>query len=105
MNESNSYPPAAHLSDRSKKIWASVVPSTGKLPPRLALVTTALEALDRADGARKILDDEGVVVTPPNGKMAHAHPAIRIEKDSRAQFLKAWSQLKLHWDRPDLKAS
>ena len=102
MHESTKYPPPEHLSDRSKALWAAVVPATGKLPPRLALVQTALEALDRAEGARRILDAEGVTVSLPNGKMPHVHPAVKIEKESRAQFLKAWGKLNLHWDRCDL---
>lgn len=67
-------------------------------PGRLALIQAGLEALDRADQARCQLDAEGLTVAPADGKgMPHPHPLVRVERDSRAQFMAAWSALRLGW--------
>jgi hypothetical protein len=63
------------------------------------LVEQALRALDRADEAAAIVTAEGMVVGG-TGKMAHCHPLLRIEKESRSLFSKLWGLLNLHWDNP-----
>ncbi|MDI7245859.1 MAG: hypothetical protein QME92_00055 [Bacillota bacterium] len=98
--------PPAHLSERSKALWRQVVPDRAKSPGRLALLQTALEALDRADQARQVLDREGLFTTTPGSGVTHVHPAARIEREARALFLRAWTELGLEWDavvdgRPD----
>ena len=67
-------------------------------PGRIALMQTALEALDRADQARELLSREGITTTTTSTGAVHIHPAVRIEKDSRALFARIWSQLELGWD-------
>ena len=90
----------AHLSDKSKKIWKSVVPSDGKTLPRQTLILAALESLDRADAARAIIDKEGMLLLPGEGQrgIAHCHPLLKVEKDSRALFAKLWVQMHMQYE-------
>lgn len=62
------------------------------------LLQVALEALDRADQARAIVDREGLTTTTETTGAVHVHPALKIEKDARADFMRAWDKLFLHWD-------
>jgi phage terminase small subunit len=92
MSDGNERPePPEHLTERSKELWresqAERQWSTGKL----TLLAQALESLDRADMAAEIVRREGIVIT--GGKMPHAHPATKIEKDARSQFAMIWKEL------------
>ena len=93
------YTPPNHLSDHAAELWRSVVPSSVSTPSRRAMGLSALESLDRADQARKLVDAEGIVVHLPGGKMAHSHPSLKIESENRALFLRTWARLNLHWER------
>ena len=87
----------AHLSDRAKAIWRSVLKS-GRSRQRLAMVQTALEALDRADEAREIINKDGMLISTKEGGMSHSHPLLKIEKDNRALFARLWRELDLTAD-------
>lgn len=95
--------PPAHLSPRARELWRHVVmredhrgAAVAASPARLALIQAGLEALDRAEQARLQLAAEGLTVAPADGKgMPHPHPLVRVERDSRAQFMSAWSALRL----------
>ena len=86
------------LSENSKKIWKSLVPSQAKTKSRQTLIQVALEALDRADMARNIIDAEGLLVSANEGGLTHAHPLLKVEKDSRALFAKIWMQIGFGFD-------
>jgi hypothetical protein len=60
----------------------------------LAILTAGLEAYDRAQGAKSLLDVDGPVVEDRWGQKK-AHPAASIERDNRAAFLAALRQLNL----------
>lgn len=92
------FEPPAHLSDASKALWRDLVPGRARSRGRLVLLTVALEAKDRADEARDLIAAEGMVTKEEGAKMTHIHPALRIEKDARQQFLVAWRELGLRWD-------
>jgi P27 family predicted phage terminase small subunit len=93
--------PPAHLSQASQALWRRIVPKRAKSPGRLALLTTALGALDRADAAGAVIEREGMVLTGKAGSLPHAHPLLRVEKDSRALFARCWADLHLGWDQSD----
>jgi len=99
------YDPPGGLSERSQSLWRQIVPASGRSPGRLALLGEALRALDRVDQARAIIDVEGMTFTTESTGAVHVHPALRIEKDSRAQFLQAWNTLNLHWSFEDSNPS
>ncbi|CAK9037499.1 Protein YfjI [Durusdinium trenchii] len=50
-------------SPRTQALWRSVVPKRAKTPERLAMIQTALEALDRADTARAEVERTGMTTT------------------------------------------
>jgi phage terminase small subunit len=87
--------PPGHLSDRSKALWAELVPRRARSPERLELLTVALEARDRAAEARAAVDAEGLTTTTETTKAVHIHPLLRVEKDSWATFVRVWKELDL----------
>ena len=95
--------PAApdHLSARSMALWREVIPRRARYTPeRIAVVQTALEALDRADEARCARAAEGLVTTNETTAMKHIHPLLRVEKDARDAFLRACRALDFQWYTP-----
>lgn len=91
-------PPPAHLSPRAAELWAAIVPRRGRSVERLALLTVALEALDRADLARAAIERDGLTTTTARSGAIHAHPAIAIESAARREFARLWRALSLTWD-------
>ncbi len=83
-----------HLSKKSKTLWDELT-TDHESPGRLALLLTGLEALDRADEAKAIIDSEGLTIVTESTGMARAHPLLKVEKDSRAQFVKVMISLGL----------
>lgn len=90
--------PPDHLSERAKSLWRSVVPRRAKSPERLVTVQVALEALDRADGARLAIAEQGLTTVTKTTGAVHLNPLAKLEREARAQFLSAWSTLHLNWD-------
>lgn len=93
VNSSSAPPAPAHLSERAQRLWSDVVPRRANSPECQAVVLVALEALTRADAARALVEREGMVLS--GGKMSHAHPGLRVEKDALATFTKCWTALGL----------
>jgi phage terminase small subunit len=92
-------PAPSHLSQRSQALWRELVPRRGASPGRLTLLQSALEALDRVEECRLAIAKQGMVsVTKKTGAL-HVNPLVKIEKESRALFLRAWSDLGLRWDQ------
>lgn len=77
--------PPEHLSHASRAWWASVVEEYELEPHHIELLTLAAEARDRAEQARLMIEREGMVVPTTAGGMK-THPAVAIEKNSRAAF-------------------
>jgi phage terminase small subunit len=89
--------PPPHLSERACRLWRKLVPNRARSQERIALLTLALEALDRADQARAIVAGEGLVVTSERSGLSRPHPALRIEAQARAEFIKVWRVLEFDW--------
>lgn len=87
-----------HLSAASQKLWASVVPGRCASPERLAYLTVALEARDRADQCSELIAAEGLISTTKRSGVAHVHPATKLERENRQLFLKAWATLGLNFN-------
>jgi phage terminase small subunit len=92
-------PPPEHLSERSKALWQALAPDHARSLQRRTLFQVGLEALDRADEARVIIETEGLVSTTATTGVPHINPLVRIEREARAQFVKIWGLLHLEWDQ------
>lgn len=78
--------PPEHLNERSKSLWRQVVVSgKTRTPVWLTLLTTGLEALDRADQCRQAVNEEGLTSTTPRSGAKHTHPLLKIELEARRQ--------------------
>lgn len=85
-----------HLTTRSKRIYRSVVDDydlAGE-PHAREVLRLALEALDAADTARKIVEAEGMVYLNRFGE-PRAHPAVAIERDGRLAVARLFRELSL----------
>ena len=60
----------------------------------LLLLEQALRCFDRAEGARRVLDREGVTTEDSRGR-PKSHPACQVERDSRSGLLAALKALNL----------
>ncbi|MBE0427886.1 MAG: hypothetical protein IBX72_14730 [Nitrospirae bacterium] len=84
-----------HLSAESKKLWNSIVFDYALYDmTSQKILSVALEALDRCQKARTIIDAEGMTVLDKFGQ-AKQHPLLAIERDSRAAFLAGLKALNL----------
>ncbi len=105
--------PPDHLSSDSQTLWRQVVAEmathrsvgqpTRTIPPspgRLALLTVALEALGRATQARLQIAKDGLTTKTETTGALHAHPLLKVEKDSMALFQRCWTSLRLEWSPP-----
>ena len=84
-----------HLSDRSKEIWAALVPQNARTIGRLTLLQTALESLDLADRVQAELAGKDLTVKTLGSGTVHINPLVKLLKESRQQFATIWSALGL----------
>jgi P27 family predicted phage terminase small subunit len=91
--------PPRHLSDASRKWFAQVSEAYDLESHHLRILQAAAEAWDRAQAARELVTAEGLVVTSRLGERK-PHPAVAIERDARAAFLRATRELGLDLDQP-----
>lgn len=90
--------PPEHLSERSKELWCNLAPNEAKSVERRTLFQAGLEALDRADEARRIIQAEGMISKTATTGAVHVHPAVKVEREARAQFVRIWDLLNLGWN-------
>jgi hypothetical protein len=85
----------AHLSDEAQGLWTALQAAYdldddyGRL-----LLRTALEAFDRAQGARTAIERDGATVPDARGAL-RAHPLIAVERDARAAMISALKALRI----------
>jgi phage terminase small subunit len=72
--------PPEHLSERAQGLWREIVPRRAVSPERLALLQVALEALDRADAARQVIAQEGMITTTKTTGAVHVHPLVKLNE-------------------------
>lgn len=83
----------AYLSKESQARWDVLVEEYGIADAGgLAVLETALQALDRLTEARKLIEREGAVVKDRFDQL-RPHPAVQIERDARNGFLSAMRSL------------
>ena len=77
--------PPRHLSPAARRLYAAILETYTLEAHHLALLTKALEALDRADAARVEIGAGPLTVLSRLGELK-VHPLLAVERDNRAQF-------------------
>jgi Phage terminase, small subunit len=95
--------PPAGLRSATKRWWLDVM-STWELEEHHSRrLTLAAQAWDRVEEARELIERDGLVTgTKRGGK--RAHPAVKIELESRAQFMRLMRELDLDISEPKAAA-
>jgi hypothetical protein len=78
----------------SQQLWNDLAATQARSPERRQMLTQALRALDRAEACRAAIDRDGMTIEGA-GKISHANPLLKIEKDARGQFAAMWKALHL----------
>jgi P27 family predicted phage terminase small subunit len=86
--------PPAYLGEPERAIWAAVVSEYSGSLTSFAVLTSGLEAHQRAREAREIIDAEGMTVTGRDGQ-SKAHPLCVVERDSRKAFQQTFRYLEV----------
>ncbi len=99
--------PPKHLTAEAKKIWKQIC-NTWDLesaPDALLILRTGLEAWDRLQQARGVLDTEGLIIKNKTLKgeiKTLKHPCLEAEKTARAGLLQAFRMLGLEFESSGL---
>jgi phage terminase small subunit len=94
----------AHLSE-STKAWLRQLEAAYPLEPeKQQLALAAANALDRAEGARQRVEQDGPFIDDRFGQVK-PHPAVNVERDARAAFVRTVRALDLPmYTKPGFKA-
>lgn len=82
----------AHLSARSKQLWADVLTDYALDAVDVERLRLVCEALDRCDEARLTIAVEGAIVED-RFHQKRPHPAVAIERDARIAALRGLREL------------
>lgn len=83
------------LSNAAKELWRKIVSENeNMLTHHYALLRVCLLAWDRAEAARKTLDELGVTYTDRFGA-PRSRPEVAVERDSRLAFIRCMRELGL----------
>ena len=86
--------PPAHLSNAMKSWWREVVETFELQHHHLLLLEATCQAYDRMTQAREAIAREGLVLS------GRSHPAVVVERDSRAALMKGIHALALDVEAP-----
>ena len=94
LEEPSATSPPLDLSGAATAWWRATVEEFELEPHHVRTLTEAAFAWDRCQQARSLVNQQGLVVQDPSGRL-RPHPAIAIEHDSRLAYLRAMRQLDL----------
>ena len=86
-------PPPGHLSEAMQSWWRTIVEAYELDSHHLKLLEAAADAWDRMVQARTQLATDGLTVQGAHGPKTH--PAVAVERDSRAAFARLVRELDL----------
>ena len=92
--------PPAHLAKRGKKLWKSVVENYDLEQHHRDLLQSACEQLDRADSARREIEEHGVILLD-RFQQRKQNPAVEVERQAHATFLRCLREMGLDVDPPE----
>ena len=84
--------PPKHLSTITKKWWRDVLKGFEFDPSELPLLEAAATAWDRANEARRLIEENGLTIID-RFKQVKANPACGVERDSLATYARLIRQL------------
>jgi P27 family predicted phage terminase small subunit len=87
------------LSPSAAEWWKSTVGTYELDEHHLRLLQLCLEAWDRAQAARELLDRDGLTIRTDSGGLK-AHPAVAIERDARLAVARLVRELDLDIEAP-----
>lgn len=87
----------SHLSLPARRLFDGILELYALEGHDRALLVKALEAWDRAEQARVLVTEEGLVILSRLGERK-PHPAVAIERDSRAAYMAGMRQLGLDFE-------
>lgn len=89
-------PPPPDLAGKYARMWRSAVRNERNWPAtRLEMLHQAILALVRADQAKAVVDAEGLTSTTAATGAIHIHPAVKTEREMRAQAMRGLELLGL----------
>jgi phage terminase small subunit len=95
------YQPPDHLQPATADWWIRTCEFFVLEPHHVRLLTLAATSWDRAEQARQILEEKGLVYEDRFGQ-PRSRPEIAVERDSRTGFMRALRELGLdHVEPPD----
>lgn len=86
--------PPQPLTDAGFRLWVAITHEYKLDPAALEILALGCEAYSRSRQAGEILDKEGLMSCNRFGDV-HEHPAVKAERDARAQCLVALKMLGL----------
>jgi phage terminase small subunit len=96
--ETDLSPAPPHLSPEAAQWWRDAVGTYVLKPHHLKLLRAACEAMDRMEGARVVIANEGMTVPTRNG--VKAHPLLAVERDARLGLARLIRELDLDTEPP-----
>lgn len=92
----------AHLSPVEAVLWHEHAPSFELVEaPARGLLESAVTGLALAREAAAMIADEGLILEVNSGATWMPHPAVRIVREARQQYLRSVTELKRRYPRKD----
>lgn len=88
-----------HLSEESRTFFRYILRTYELEVHHVKVLTLACEALDRAEGARKFLEENGTTFQDRFSQPV-SRPEVKIENDARLAFLRCLKALDLDYEAP-----
>lgn len=89
-----------HLSAEAVELWEEITSEFEPQAHHLRVVQLACEAWDRAQNARRIIDEHGEVIADRWGQLK-PNPATQVEQQARRAFVMLLRELGLDADEVD----
>ncbi len=86
--------PPKHLSKEAKRLWDEINREWELDSAGLLILQAGLEAYDRMEQARRLIEKQGLTVVDKYGQVK-MNPLVQVERDSRGLLLRCFKALNL----------